>query len=193
LQAYNYYLALYTRELLQMNATLSALQKEGRLAGLQQLVFNATNPLQLYGQYGGFIANGSIVLPNGQMLSGLYLIQPYGGPLSLGPNGGLVNGSGALAFQLVRTANGYALGTAYTLPPGTAVQAKVLNPGTLGVVNQPQKSDYYNVTTYTPPPSQSSSNVLNNLWGYLQSHPLVLILTIFFGLIIVVALIRALL
>jgi hypothetical protein len=71
LQAYNLYMAMYARELLQMNATLSALQKEGRLYGLSTLIFNATNPLQLYGQYGGFVENGSIILPNGQTYKGM--------------------------------------------------------------------------------------------------------------------------
>jgi hypothetical protein len=197
LQAYNLYMSMYSRELLQMAQTLQQLQEQGRLQGLQQLVFNATNPLQLYGQYGGFIANGSIVLPNGQTLNGLYLIQPYGGPLTLSNDGGIVGSGGAVAYQLIPTGNGYALGTMYTLPPGTAVQGHVLNPGTLGTYNQPQKSDYLNETTPTPPfsssSSSSSSSALNNIENYLLSHPLVLIGTVLFLLIILVALIRALL
>ncbi len=193
LQAYNLYTAMYARELLQMAQTLQQLQQQGRLQGLQQLVFNATNPLQLYGQYGGFVTNGSIILPNGQTLKGLYLIQPYGGPLTLSSNGGVIGNGGAIAYQLIPMANGtYALGTMYTLPPGTAVQGNVLNPGTLGTYNQPQKADYYNVTSYQPP-SSSSSSLLNNIENYLLSHPLVLIVTGLFFLIIVVALIRALL
>jgi hypothetical protein len=195
LQAYNLYMAMYSRQLLQMAQTLQQLQEQGRLQGLQQLVFNATNPLELYGQYGGFIANGSIILPNGQRLNGLYLIQPYGGPLTLSSNGGVVGSGGAVAYQLVPTQNGYALGTMYTLPPGTAVQGNVLNPGTLGTYNQPQKADYLNETTPTPPfsSSPSSSAALNSIENYLLSHPLVLIGTGLFVLIILVALIRALL
>ncbi len=194
LQAYNLYMAMYARELLQISQTLQQLQQQGRLQGLQQLVFNATNPLQLYGQYGGFVTNGSIILPNGQTLKGLYLIQPYGGPLSLSSNGGVIGNGGAIAYQLIPTPNGYALGTMYTLPPGTAVQGNVLNPGTLGTYNQPQKADYLNSTPLTPPfSSSSSSSALNNIENYLLSHPLVLIVTGLFFLIIVVALIRALL
>ena len=194
LQAYNLYMAMYSRQLLQMAQTLQQLQQQGRLQGLQQLVFNATNPLQLYGQYGGFVMNGSIILPNGQTLKGLYLIQPYGGPLTLSSNGGVIGSGGAIAYQLVPTQNGYALGTMYTLPPGTAVQGNVLNPGTLGIYNQPQKADYLNSTILTPPfSSSSSSSALNNIENYLLSHPLVLIVTGLFVLIILVALIRALL
>jgi len=194
LQAYNLYMAMYSRELLQMAQTLQQLQEQGRLQGLQQLVFNTSNPLQLYGQYGGFIANGSIILPNGQTLQGLYLIQPYGGPLTLSSNGGVVGSGGAVAYQLIPTSNGYALGTMYTLPPGTAVQGNVLNPGTLGTYNQPQKADYLNETTPTPPSSSSSSSsALNSIENYLLSHPLVLIGTALFVLIILVALIRAIL
>ncbi len=195
LQAYNLYMAMYSRELLQMAQTLQQLQEQGRLQGLQQLVFNASNPLQLYGQYGGFIANGSIILPNGQTLKGLYLIQPYGGPLTLSSNGGIVGSGGAVAYQLIPTSNGYALGTMYTLPPGTAVQGHVLNPGTLGTYNQPQKADYLNESAPTPPfsASSSSSSALSNIENYLLSHPLVLIVTALFVLIILVALIRALL
>jgi hypothetical protein len=194
LQAYNLYMAMYSRQLLQMAQTLQQLQQQGRLQGLQQLVFNATNPLQLYGQYGGFVTNGSIILPNGQTLKGLYLIQPYGGPLTLSSNGGVIGSGGAIAYQLVPTQNGYALGTMYTLPPGTAVQGNVLNPGTLGNYNQPQKADYLNSTILTPPfSSSSSSSALNNIENYLLSHPLVLIVTGLFVLIILVALIRALL
>jgi hypothetical protein len=99
----------------------------------------------------------------------------------------------AIAYQLIPTPNGYAQGTEYTLPPGTAVQGNVLNPGTLGTINQPQKADYYNVSTFAPLSSSSSSSMLTNLENYLESHPLVLIATIFFGLIIIIALIRALL
>jgi hypothetical protein len=191
LQAYNLYMAMYSRELLQMAQTLQQLQEEGRLQGLQQLVFNASNPLQLYGQYGGFVTNGSIILPNGQTLRGLYLIQPYGGPLTLSSNGGVIGSGGALAYQLIPTSNGYALGEIYTLPPGTAVQGNVLNPGTLGTYNQPQKSDYYNVSTLEP--ITSSSSAINEIENYLLQHPLVLILTGLFVLIIIVALVRALL
>jgi len=194
LQAYNLYLAEYTRQLLQLQQTLQALAQEGKLAGLEELALNATNPLSVYGEYGGFIENGSIVLPNGQTLKGLYLIQPYGGPLSLSSNGGIVGNGGAVAYQLVPVGNGtYALGTLYTLPPGTAVQGSVKNPGTLYPVAQPHDADYLNVTAPTPPPSSSSSSVLNNVVSYLESHPLVLIATALFVLIILVALIRALL
>jgi len=196
LQAYNLYMAMYARELLQMAQTLQQLQQQGRLQGLQQLVFNATNPLQLYGQYGGFVTNGSIILPNGQTLKGLYLIQPYGGPLTLSSNGGAIGGGGAIAYQLIPTSSGYALGTMYTLPPGTAVQGHVLNPGTLGEYDQPQKANYYNVSNYQPPPSSSSSSsssALSNIENYLLSHPLILIGTALFALIIIVALIRAIL
>ncbi len=75
LQAYNLYLALYTRELLQMEETLSLLELQGKLLGLQQLNLNATNLLSTYGQYGGFIENGSIILPNGQTLHGNVILE----------------------------------------------------------------------------------------------------------------------
>jgi hypothetical protein len=194
LQAYNLYLAMYIRELLQLEQTLENLSASGKLAGLQQLSFNVSNPLSLYGQYGGFIENGSIVLPNGQQLHGLFLIQPYGGPLTLGPNGGVIGNGGAVAYSLIPLANGtYALGEEYTLPPNTTVGGHVLNPGTLGTVNQPQQANYLNTTTYQMPytTTQSASSALNNLVSYLESHPLALLITVFFGLIIIVLIIRA--
>jgi hypothetical protein len=196
IQAYNLYLAEYSRELLQLQQTLQALSQEGKLTGLQQLDFNASNPLSVYGEYGGFIENGSIVLPNGQTLKGLFLIQPYGGPLTLSSNGGIVGNGGAIAYQLVPVGNGtYALGEMYTLTPGTAIQGSVENPGTLYPVAQPHNADYLNATAPTPPPSSSSSSssALNSIENYLLSHPLVLIGTALFVLIILVALIRALL
>jgi hypothetical protein len=195
LQAYNLYLAEYTRELLQIQQTLQTLSQEGKLTGLQQLNLNVTNPLSVYGQYGGFVTNGSIILPNGQTLRGLYLIQPYGGPLTLSSNGGIVGSGGAVAYQLVPIGNGtYGLGTIYNLPPNTAIQGNVENPGTLSPVAQPHDADYLNDSIPMPPPSSpSSSALLSNVENYLESHPLVLILTGLFVLIIVVALVRALL
>jgi len=195
LQAYNLYLSMYTRELLQLEQTLQELSQEGRLTGLQQLTFNTTNPLSLYGQYGGFIENGTILLPNGQVLKGLYLIQPYGGPLTLSSNGGTIGSGGAIAYQLVPMGNGsYGLGEAYTLTPGTIVSGKVQNPGTLGTVNQPQNANYLNTTTYQMPyttTSNSASSAFNNLLNYLETHPIALLITVFFGLIIIVLIIRA--
>ena len=196
LQAYNLYLAMYTRELLQLEQTLQELDEEGKLAGLEELNFNATNPLSLYGQYGGFIENGTIVLPNGQTLHGLFLIQPYGGPLTLGSNGGTIGNGGAIAYQLVAEGNGtYGLGEEYTLPPGTVVSGKVQNPGTLGTVNNPQSSYYLNTTTYQMPYTQTTpsslSTAFSNLLSYLESHPIALLVTIFFVLIIIVVIIRA--
>ncbi len=86
---------------------LQTLSQQGKLAGLQQLTVNASNPLSVYGQYGGFVVeNGTIVLPNGQTLKGIFLIQPYGGPLTLMGNGGVIGSDGALAYQLVPVANG---------------------------------------------------------------------------------------
>ncbi len=86
-------------------------------------------------------------LPNGQQLHGLFLIQPYGGPLTLGSNGGVVGNGGAVAYSLVPLANGtYALGEEYTLQPGTIIGGHVLNPGTLGTVNNPQNANYLNTT-----------------------------------------------
>jgi len=193
LQAYNLYLSEYTRELLQLEQTLQTLSNEGKLAGLQQLSVNATNPLSVYGEYGGFIENGTTILPNGQVLRGLFLIQPYGGPLTLSANGGTIGSGGALAYQLVPVSNGsYGLGEEYTLQPGTIVEGHVSNPGTLGTVNQLQKANYLNVTSYQVPFSTSSaSSAVNNLLSYLQSHPLLMLVTIFFVLIIIVVIIRA--
>jgi hypothetical protein len=195
LQAYNLYLSMYTRELLQLEQTLQELNQQGKLVGLQELNFNTTNPLSLYGQYGGFIENGTIVLPNGQELHGLYLIQPYGGPLSLGPNGGTIGSGGAIAYQLMAEGNGtYGLGEEFTLPSGTVVSGHVQNPGTLGTVNQPQNANYLNTTTYQMPyttTSSSLSTAFSNLLSYLESHPIALLVTIFFGLIIIVVIIRA--
>jgi hypothetical protein len=192
LQAYNLYLSEYVRELLQIDQTLQTLSQEGKLQGLQQLSENATNPLSVYGQYGGFIENGSIVLPNGQVLKGLFLIQPYGGPLTLSANGGTIGSGGALAYQLVPISNGtYGLGEEYVLTPGTIVQGQVQNPGTLGTVNPLQKSNYLNVSSYQVPFSSSASSAVNNLLSYLESHPLVMLVTIFFVLILIVVIIRA--
>jgi hypothetical protein len=196
LQAYNLYLAMYIRELLQLEQTLENLSASGKLAGLQQLSFNVSNPLSLYGQYGGFIENGSIVLPNGQELHGLFLIQPYGGPLTLGSNGGTIGSGGAIAYNLIPVGNGtYALGEEYTLPSGTIVGGHVLNPGTLGTVNNPQKSYYLNASTYQMPYTQTTpsslSTAFSNLLRYLESNPIALLATIFFVLIIVVVIIRA--
>jgi hypothetical protein len=195
LQAYNLYLAMYTRELLQLEQTLQQLDQEGKLTGLQELNFNATNPLSLYGQYGGFVTNGTILLPNGQTLHGLFLIQPYGGPLTLGQNGGTVGSGGAIAYELVQEGNGtYGLGTEYTLPPGTVVSGHVQNPGTLGTVNNPQRSYYLNTSTYQMPyttTSSSLSTAFSNLLSYLESHPIALLITVFFVLIIIVVIVRA--
>jgi len=190
LQSYNLYLAMYIRELLQLEQTLENLSASGKLTGLQQLSFNVSNPLSLYGQNGGFIENGSIVLPKGQILHGLFLIQPYGGPLTLGSNGGMIGSGGAIAYQLVPMGYGsYGLGEAYTLPPGTVVSGHVQNPGTLGTVNQGQSSYYLNTTTYKMP-YNSASSMFNNLQNYLESNPIYLLITIFFGLIIIVLIIR---
>jgi hypothetical protein len=79
----------------------------------------------------------------------------------------------------------------YTLQPGSVIQGHVLNPGTLGTVNQLNNSSYLNATSFKMPFSTSSSSTLNNLLKYLESHPLVLLITIFFGLIILLAIIRA--
>ena len=193
IQAYNLYMEEYLRELMQMQQTLSNLSASGRLYGLQSLTYNFSNPLSLYGQYGGFITNGTIVLPNGQTLSGMFLIQPYGGPLSLGPNGGTIGSGGAVAYQLIPLPNGqYALGTMYTLPPNTVVNGKVSNPGTLYPYSNPQPATYTATPNYTNPYYQSASNAFSNLVNYLASHPIVLLLTIAFVLIIVVIIIRSL-
>jgi hypothetical protein len=192
LQAYNLYLSEYVRELLQIDQTLQNLSTQGKLAGLQQLSLNLSNPLSLYGQYGGFLVNGTIVMPNGQVLRGLFLIQPYGGPLTLNATGGTIGSGGAIAYQLVQTSPGqYGLGQEYTLSPGTIVQGHVSNPGTLGVVNPLQKSNYLNVTSYQMP--FSSSSAVSSLMNYLKTHPLVLIITLLFLLLILVVLIRAIL
>ena len=193
IQAYNLYMEEYLRELLQMQQTLQNLSASGRLNGLQSLEFNYSSPLSLYGQYGGFVTNGTIVLPNGQELSGLFLIQPYGGPLSLGPDGGTVGSGGAIAYQLIPLGNGeYALGTMYTLPPNTVINGKVSNPGTLYPYNNPQPATYTATANYTNPYYQSASNAFSNLVSYLEQHPIVLLLTIAFVLIIVVVIIRTL-
>ena len=193
LQAYNLYLAQYVRELLQIQQTLQTLENESRLAGLQQLVFNVTNPITVYGQYGGFIFNGTIKFPNGEMLTGLFLIQPYGGPLTLTANGGTVGSGGAVAYKLIQFVNGYALGEEYVLPPGTVLIGNVQNPGTLGTVNPTQNAYYLNQTSFQNPFTTTSANVaLNRLVGYLETHPLVLLITIFLGLIIIVAIIKGL-
>jgi hypothetical protein len=192
IQAYNLYLSEYVRELLQLEQTLQTLSNEGKLAGLQQLSVNASNPLSIYGQFGGFIENGSILLPNGQVLKGLFLIQPYGGPLTLSSSGGTIGSGGAIAYQLVPVANGtYGLGEEYVLTPGTIVHGQVQNPGTLGTVNPLQKSNYLNVSSYQVPFSSSASSAVNNLLSYLESHPLVMLVTIFFVLILIVVIIRA--
>ena len=193
LQAYNLYLAQYVRELLQIQQTLQQLLNESRLAGLQQLNFNVTNPITVYGQYGGFIFNGTIKFPNGEILTGLFLIQPYGGPLTLTANGGTVGSGGAIAYKLIQFANGYALGQEYTLPPGTVLIGNVQNPGTLGTTINVQNAYYLNQTSFQNPFTTTSANAtLNRLVGYLETHPLVLLITIFLGLIIIVAVIKAL-
>ena len=191
LQAYNLYLSEYVRELLQIDQTLQNLSTQGKLAGLQQLSLNISNPISLYGQYGGFLVNGTIVMPNGQVLRGMFLVQPYGGPLTLNATGGLIGSGGAIAYQLIQTSPGqYGLGQEYTLSPGTIIQGHVSNPGTLGVVSPLQKSNYLNVTSYQMPISSSS---VSSLMNYLNTHPLVLIITLLFLLLILVVLIRAIL
>jgi len=193
LQAYNLYLAQYVRELLQIQQTLQQLENDGKLTGLQQLVFNVTNPISIYGQYGGFIFNGTIKFPNGEILTGLFLIQPYGGPLTLTAEGGTVGSGGAIAYKLIQFVNGYALGEEYVLPPGTVLIGNVQNPGTLGTVNPTQNAYYLNQTSFQNPFTTTSANAtLNRLVGYLETHPLVLLITIFLGLIIIVAVIKAL-
>jgi hypothetical protein len=192
LQAYNLYLSEYVRELLQIDQTLQNLSTQGKLAGLQQLSLNLSNPISLYGQYGGFLVNGTIVMPNGQVLRGMFLIQPYGGPLTLNATGGVIGSGGAIAYQLVQTSPGqYGLGQEYTLSPGTIIQGHVSNPGTLGVVNPLQKSNYLNVTSYQMP--YGSSSAVSSLMNYLKTHPLVLLLTLLFFILILVVLIRAIL
>jgi hypothetical protein len=194
LQAYNLYLAMYTRELLQIQQTLQNLSTEGKLQGLQQLNFEATSPISTYGKYGGFVTNGTIVLPNGQKLNGTFLIQPYGGSLSLSSSGGVVGNGGAVAYSLIPMGNGqYALGTMYVLPPNTTISGNVANPGTLSPVAQPQKANYLNVSTPQMPFTTTPSSALNNVEQYLATHPLVLIITGLFVLLVVVALIRAIL
>ena len=191
LQAYNLYLSEYVRELLQIDQTLQNLSTQGKLAGLQQLSLNVSNPLSLYGQYGGFIVNGTVVMPNGQVLRGMFLVQPYGGPLSLNSTGGVIGSGGAIAYQLIQTSPGqYGLGQEYTLSPGTIIQGHVSNPGTLNVVSPLQKSNYLNVTSYQVP---YSSSAVSSLVDYLKTHPLVLLLTLLFLLLIIVVLIRSIL
>jgi hypothetical protein len=193
LQAYNLYLAQYVRELLQIEQTLQTLENESRLAGLQQLNFNVTNPISVYGQYGGFIFNGTIKFPNGEILTGLFLIQPYGGPLTLTAAGGTVGSGGAIAYKLIQFVNGYALGEEYVLPPGTVLIGNVQNPGTLGTVNPTQNAYYLNQTSFQNPFTTTSANAaLSRLVSYLETHPLVLLITIFLGLIIIVAIIKGL-
>lgn len=192
LQAYNLYLSEYVRELLQIDQTLQNLSTQGKLAGLQQLSLNLSNPISLYGQYGGFLVNGTIVMPNGQVLRGMFLVQPYGGPLTLNATGGMIGSGGAIAYQLIQTSPGqYGLGQEYTLSQGTIIQGHVSNPGTLGVVNPLQKSNYLNVTSYQMP--YSSSSAVSSLMNYLKTHPLVLLLTLLFLLLIIVVLIRSIL
>jgi hypothetical protein len=131
-------------------------------------------------------------MPNGQVTRGLFLVQPYGGPLTLNATGGIIGSGGAIAYQLVQTSPGqYGLGQEYTLSPGTIIQGHVSNPGTLGVVNALQKSNYLNVTSYQMP--FSSSSAVSSLMNYLKTHPLVLIITLLFLLLILVVLIRAIL
>ncbi len=77
------------------------------------------------------------------------------------------------------------------MTPGTIVQGQVQNPGTLGTVNPLQKANYLNVTSYQVPFSTSAYSTFNNLMNYLESHPLVMLVTIFFVLIIIVVIIRA--
>ena len=192
LQAYNLYLSEYLRELLQIDQTLQNLSTQGKLAGLQQLSLNLSNPISLYGQYGGFLVNGTVVMPNGQVIRGLFLVQPYGGPLTLNATGGVIGSGGAIAYQLVQTSPGqYGLGQEYTLSPGTIIEGHVSNPGTLGVVSPLQKSNYLNVTSYQMP--FSSSSAVSSLMNYLKTHPLVLLITLLFLLLIIVVLIRSIL
>jgi hypothetical protein len=193
LQAYNLYLAIYTRELLQIQETLQALSQEGKLAGLQELSFNASNPLETYGRYGGFVTNGTIVLPDGQTMKGLYLVQPYGGPLSLSSSGGTVGGGGAVAYQLIPVGNGtYGLGVMYVLPPNTTIMGDVKNPGTLAPVAQGQKADYYNVSTPQVPVATTQPSAFGSLSKFFVDHPVALLLTIAFVLVVVVVLVRSL-
>jgi hypothetical protein len=190
LQVYNLYLSEYTRQLLQLQQTLQALSQEGKLAGLEKLALNATNPLSTYGQYGGFVENGTILLPSGQTLRGLFLVQPYGGPLSLTSNGGTVGNGGAIAYQLVPAGNNtYGLGTMYILQPGTIIQGNVANPGTLQPVTPLHVVYYYNASAPQPPPSGDSSDGLLN---YLKSHPLVLVASGLFLIIVAVVIVRSL-
>ena len=102
---------------------------------------------------------------------------------------------GAIAYNLIPIGNGtYALGEEYTLPPNTIVGGHVQNPGTLGTVNNPQNANYLNTTTYQMPyttTSNSASSVLDNLLNYLETNPIALLITVFFGLIIIVLIIRA--
>jgi hypothetical protein len=193
LQAYNIYLAEYTRQLLQLQQTLQTLAQEGRLNGLEQLSTEVANPLTLYGKYGGFIVNGTISLPNGLDYNGLFLIQPYGGSLSLSSNGGMVGSGGAIAYQLIPVGNGtYGLGTMYLLQPGTVIQGNVANPGTLQSTPPLHVAYYYNASAPQPPPTDSGNGLLNSLVNYFKAHPLVFVVTALFVLIVLVAVIRSL-
>jgi len=54
-----------------------------------------------------------------------------------------------------------------------------------------QKSNYLNVTSYQMP--FSSSSAVSSLMNYLKTHPLVLLITLLFFILILVVLIRSIL
>lgn len=195
LQEYNLLMSEYLQYLLAINRTLSLLQSEGKLQGLQNLTFSFPSPLQLYGEEGGFLFTGAIQTPYGTLPYGLYLIQPYGGPLSLSSTGGVIPQGGAVAYTLIKTPNGgYVLGNYSILPPGSSLNGIVSNPGTLYPVAQIQNISNLPSVTFSPvtTTTASLSAAISSLEQYLLSHPLVLLITIFFVLIILVAIIKAL-
>lgn len=190
LQEYNLLMSEYIQYLLTINNTLTTLAEQGKLQGLKNLTFNFASPLQVYGQEGGFVFIGYIQTPQGTIPNGTYLIQPYGSPLTLTSTGGTIPSGGALMYILIKTPNGYALGNYSILPPGSVLYGKVLNPGTLYPVTQPQSTSPLPSVNFVSPVSTSSA--ISQLKQYLLSHPLILLITIFFGLIILVAILRTL-